>query len=193
MAHDLEVDSETLDIDAKVVNSKKMKPLAETPEAKTKGVCEKLLERSLDDDDWTRTKLSTSLGWMGIRAVTSQLEISFDITVKKTETQADRIEKSLTGRQRDYTNWECERERYEMRDGSQNVGHEDRRETMTGPLKWDLVNASKGHGFSSSISRTLKTHDVTTAHKLWSCAPLRKLRSCQNVDRCWSDMGRHCT
>ena len=40
-------------------------------------------------------------------------------------------------------------------------------ETMTGPFKWDLVNASKGHGFSTSISRTLKTHEVITAHNIW--------------------------
>ena len=32
---------------------------------------------------------------------------------KKTRKQAERIEKNLTGKQRDYTNWECERERYE--------------------------------------------------------------------------------
>ena len=38
---------------------------------------------------------------------------------------------------------------------------------MTGPFKWDLVNAAKGNGFSNSISRTLKTHEITTAHKLW--------------------------
>ena len=68
-------------------------------------------------------KLPTSFGGMGIRAVTSQLETSFDITVKKTRKQADRIEKSLTGKQRDITSCECER--YEMWDGTQNVGHED--------------------------------------------------------------------
>ena len=55
-----------------------------------------------------------------------------------------------------------------MWDGTQKVGHEDRRETMMGPFKWDLVNVSNGHGFSSSISRTLKTHEIITAHKLWS-------------------------
>ena len=93
----------SLDFDAKVVNSKKMKPPAETLEAKTKCICEKLLQRSLDDDDWTRMKLPTSLGGMGIRAITSQLETSLEITVKKTSTQADRIEKSLTGKRRDYT------------------------------------------------------------------------------------------
>ena len=106
---------------------------------------------------------------MGIRAVTSQLETSFEITVKKTRTHADRIEKCLTGRQRDYTSWESGREGYEMWDGTQNVEHEGRSETITGPFKWDLVNASKGHCFfSSSISRTLNTHEITTAHKLWS-------------------------
>ena len=60
----------SLDFDAKVVNSKKMKPLAETLEAKTKCICEKLLERALDDVGRTRMKLPTSLGGMGIRAVT---------------------------------------------------------------------------------------------------------------------------
>ena len=39
---------------------------------------------------------------------------------------------------------------------------------MTGPFKWDLVNASKGNGFSSSISLTLTTHEIITAHKIWS-------------------------
>ena len=157
----------SLDFAAKVVNSKKMKSLVETLEAKTKCICEKLLERALDDDDWTRVKLPTSLGGMGIRAVTSQLETSFEITVKKTRAQADRIEKSLTGKQRD-TSWESGTERYEMWDGTQHVEHEDRSETMTGLFKWDLVCASKGHGFSSSISRTLKTHEIIIAHKIWS-------------------------
>ena len=34
----------------------------------------KMLERALDDDDWTRMKLPTSLGGMGIGAVTSRQE-----------------------------------------------------------------------------------------------------------------------
>ena len=80
----------SLDLNAKVVNSKKMKPLAETLETKTKCICKKLPERALGDDDWTRMKLPTSLGGMGIRAVTFQLETSFEITVKKTRAQADR-------------------------------------------------------------------------------------------------------
>ena len=123
----------SLDFDAKVVNSKKMKPLAETLEAKTKCICEKLLERALGDDDWTS------------KAVTSQLETSFVITVKKTKAQADRIEKSLAGKQRD-TSRESGTEKHEMWDGTLNVELEDRTETMAGPFKWDLVSASKGHG-----------------------------------------------
>ena len=47
--------------------------LAKTEEEKTRDICEKLTERPLRDDDWTRMKLPTSLGGMGIRAVTSQL------------------------------------------------------------------------------------------------------------------------
>ena len=67
----------SLDFDAKVVNSKRMKPLEQTLETKTRCICEKLLERALDDDDWTRMKLPTSLGGMGVRAVTCHLETSF--------------------------------------------------------------------------------------------------------------------
>ena len=37
-----------------------------------------------------------------------------------------------------------------------------------GPFKWDLLNASKRHSFSSSVSRTLKTHEIIFAHKVWS-------------------------
>ena len=59
-----------------------------------------MLERALDDDDWTRMKLPTSLGGMGIRAVTFQLETSFEITFKKTRAQADRMEESLAGKQK---------------------------------------------------------------------------------------------
>ena len=55
------------------------------------------------------------------------MESSFDVTMKKTRTLAERIERSLTGKQRDITSWTSEREGYEMWDGSQNVGQEDRR------------------------------------------------------------------
>ena len=105
-------------------------------------------------------KLPTSLGGMGIRAVTSQLEISFDIAAKKTRKQAERNEKNLTGnmkvKEKD-TKCGTERKTLDTKTGERQ---------MTGPFKWDLVNASKGHGFSSSISRTLKTHEIITAHKL---------------------------
>ena len=60
---------------------------------------------------------------------------------------------------------------------------------MTGPFKWDLVNASKGNGFSSSISRTLKTHEIITAHKIWS--RLDVLGKAAYLARC--DMDGNCT
>ena len=53
--------AKAVDLDAKVVSSKKLKPLAEPPEAKTTDVCKKLSERLLQDDDWTRMKS----GWDG--------------------------------------------------------------------------------------------------------------------------------
>ena len=93
-----------------------------------------MLERALDDDDWTRMKLPTSLGGMGIRAVTSQLETSFEITVKKTRAQADRVEKSQAGKQKD-TSCESGTAKYEMWDGALNVEHDDRTETMIRPFK----------------------------------------------------------
>ena len=37
----------------------------------------------------------------------------------------------------------------EVWDGTHNKKHDNRAEAMTGPLKWSLVNASKGHGFLS--------------------------------------------
>ena len=107
-----------------------MEPLTETLEAKTKCLCEKLLERALHNNDWTRMKLPTSLGGMGIRAVTSQLESSFEITVIKTRAQADRTEKSLAGNTKN-TSCESETAKYEMWDGALNVEHDDRTETMT--------------------------------------------------------------
>ena len=73
--------------------------------------------------------------------------------------------------------WDCrcdnpnegkEQERNEMWDGTHNIKHDDTAEAMTGAVKWDLVNALKAHGFSLSISHTLKTHEIITAHKLWS-------------------------
>ena len=86
-----------LDLDAKVVSPKKLRPLAERLEAKTRDICKTVTERILLDDDWTRMKLPTSLGGMCTRAATSQLEVSFDTTTKKTRAHAERIERKLTG------------------------------------------------------------------------------------------------
>ena len=55
-----------------------------------------------------------------------------------------------------------------MWDGAHGAKHEDRAEAMTGPFKWELVNAMKEYGFSISISRTLGTHEIITGHKHWS-------------------------
>ena len=57
----------SLDFDAKVVHPEKMRPLAKRLGERTKKICESLLERTLDEDVWTRMKLPTSLGGMGIR------------------------------------------------------------------------------------------------------------------------------
>ena len=136
-----------LDFDAKVVNPEKMEP-----------------ERSLDENVRTRVKLPTSLGGMGIREVTSQLEISFEITKRKTAQQSGRIARSLTG-SHDEISFDDDRGAW---DDLLNVKQEDRNETMNGPFMCDLVNAAKGHSFSFSISRVLKMHEITTAHKIWS-------------------------
>ena len=154
-----------LDFDAKVVSNVKMRPLAGTLKAKTRDICEKLFERSLTDDDWTRMKLPTSLGGKRLRAVTSQLEVSFDTTKKKTRDHAERIERNLTGkRERPYER--NEHEGKDLRDGTDNIERDDTAEAMTGPFKWDLLKASKG--FSIPISPTLKTHEIITLHTLWS-------------------------
>ena len=63
---------------------------------------------------------------------------------------------------------------------------------MTGPFKWDLVNASKRHGFSSSISRTVKTQEIITAHKIWSRLEVPEkaayLANCgQGVGAAWTE------
>ena len=72
-----------------------------------------------------------------------------------------------------------------MWDGVHTVKHDDRAEAMTGPFEWDFVNAPKGHGFSISISRTLKTRDhhcalplVETLHRGESCVPGKLWTGC---------------
>ena len=76
----------------------------------------------------------------------------------------------------------------ELWDGTHIVKHDCRQ----GFFKWDLVNASKGHGFSISISRTLKTHETNTAHKLWSRLHTTEnaafLANCgQGVEATWAE------
>ena len=65
--------------------------------------------------------------------------------------------------------------------------HDDRVEAMTGPLKWDFMNASKEHGFAFSISRTLKIHDILLLRMAdWVWEPLglkpRPDKGCGTVD-----------
>ena len=150
----------SLDFDAKVVHPEKMRPLAKRLGERTKKICESLL----DEDAWTRMKLPTSLGGMGIREVTSQLAVSYEISKRKTAQQSERIANSLVGRRDEIT--------FDSGLGvvvdSLDVKQEESIETMTGLFKWDLMDAAKGLGFSFSISRTLKMHEITTAHKLWT-------------------------
>ena len=82
-----------LDFDAKVVGLEKVRLLAAQLEAKNERHMREADGETLPDEDWTRMKLPTSLGEMGIRAVTSQLEVSFGVTEKKSRAQAVRIEK----------------------------------------------------------------------------------------------------
>ena len=96
-------------------------------------------------------KLPTSLGGMGIRAATSQLEVSFDTTTKKTRAHAERIERKLTG-EREYSDDTTESEGNELH-GTHTT--QIKTTERTGPFKFGLVNASKGHVFSMSISTTL--------------------------------------
>ena len=115
-------------------------------EPKTRDICEELTERPLPDDDWTRMKLPTSLGGMGIRAVTSQLEVSFDVTERKTSAQAVRHEKSVEGK-REFPEGRREHDGNELWDWAHSIGHDDRVEAVSGPFKWDLVKVSMGHQF----------------------------------------------
>ena len=68
--------------------------------------------------------------------------------------------------------------------------------TQSGSNDWTFrsgtfVNASKGHGFSVSISHTLETHEILTAHKLWSkLSTPEKAAFLANCGRgCWSPRG----
>ena len=85
---------------------------------------------------------------------------------KKTRAHAERIERNLTGK-REYSKGN-EHQGNELWDGTHNMKLYDSAEAITGPFKRDLVNASREHGFSISISRTMKTHEAITAHKRWT-------------------------
>ena len=107
-------------------------------ETQTRDTCEKLRERPLQDDDWTRLKLPTSR----IQSVTSRLEVSCDTRKKKTKTHADRIERNLTGKQQ-YSS-----------EGREHEGNE----------IWDGTHTTYSTTTERN-SRTLKSHEIITAHK----------------------------
>ena len=133
-----------MDFDAKVVHPEKMRPLAtrlgEKNEENRRVPCSR---RTPDEDTWTRMKLPTSLGGMGIREVTSQLAVTYEITKRKTAQQSERIAKCLVGRHDEIT-FDSGMEAVM---GSLDVTQEERKETMAGPFKWDLMDAAKGIGF----------------------------------------------
>ena len=60
-------------------------------------------------------------------------------------------------------------------------GHVDRVEAMSGPFMWELVGTSTWHCFSPSISRTLRLHEIITAHKLWTKLTTRDLLTWQTA------------
>ena len=88
----------SLDFDAKVINSKKMKPLAETRWRLKRNAsarnCWREHSTTMTGPEWNCRRV---LGSMGIRAVTSQLETSFEITVKKTSAQGTELRKVWQG------------------------------------------------------------------------------------------------
>ena len=77
--------------------------------------------------------------------MTSQLEVSFEITRRKTAQQSERIAKSLVG-MRDEITFDSG---LGALDDSLDVKQEERIETMAGPFKWDLMDAAKGSVFHS--------------------------------------------
>ena len=81
------------DFDAKVVSPKKLRPLADTLQAKSSDICEKLTETSLLDDDWTR------FGWAGYPSGNLAAGSLFHPTTKKTRAHTERIKRPhrLTG------------------------------------------------------------------------------------------------
>ena len=74
----------------------------------------------------------------------------------------DRIEKCLTGKQRD-TSWESGAERFEMWDGTQNVEHEKGNDRTIQVGSGECVEGTRFF-----IFHQLNTHEIITAHKVWS-------------------------
>ena len=62
LAHDVAVNGEGSVLRCESCVSQETEPLVEDFGRITRDICEKLTERSLPDDDWTRMKLPTSLG-----------------------------------------------------------------------------------------------------------------------------------
>ena len=63
--------------------------------------------------------------------------------MRKTKNQAERIERSLTGKQEHFSEWK-ERGHPEVWDGAHNEKHEDRAEAMTGLFKWGPCECVEG-------------------------------------------------
>ena len=119
----------------------------------TNKICERLTERALDGDTWTRMKLPTSLGGMGIREVTSQLEISYDVTKRKTAQQSERT-KNLTGKR---TSTHTAKS---MKCGTARNG----RTVQVGPCEC----CERKRLLFVHQPNLERVHEITTAHRLWS-------------------------
>ena len=64
-------------------------------EEATSAISEKLLDRLLGDDDWTRVKLPTALRRLGLASTETLMKIVFALTEKKTVPQTERTEADL--------------------------------------------------------------------------------------------------
>ena len=93
---------------------------------------------------------------MGIRAVTT-----LTWHHEEEDENSCREDREKSGRQARVHQRRKEHEGNEVWNGTHNIKHEDSAKAMTGLFKWDLVNASKEHGFSISVSRTQKAAFLT--------------------------------
>ena len=97
----------------------------------------------------------------------------------------------MTGKQ-EYPNEVEDHKGNEMWDGTHNIKHDDRAEAMTGPFKWDLVNASKGHGFLSPSAApgklTRSSLRTNSGQKLNTAEKAAFLANCgQGVGANWAE------